>query len=157
MPFVSLDTEFAQSLVNALDGIHETSTLDLSEDTQLHALLCELVGSLATQLGPNKWRRRPIDVESLLAEKYVEWDEQVDCDKKRSAQRVLSDTLDDHNRSWVDFQGGSSSDDARSFMWGLDDARGVERFQMQLNTMSDTAIDALTLVDLAHSLCIVDT
>ena len=99
MAFVSLDTEFAQALLKGLDGIDEVNTLHLRQDPELHAMLCDLVGRLATQLQPGKLRHRPINVENLLAEKYVVWDDPTDWPNRRQAKQVLSDRLAIHGRS----------------------------------------------------------
>ena len=154
MAFVSLDTEFAQALLKGLDAIDEVNILDLRQDPELHALLCDLVGRLATQLQPGKSRHRPINVEDLLAEKYLVWDDPTDGPNRRRARQVLSDRLAIHGRSEDTFSADSPTSAATSFLWALDDHIAVKRRQLQLNTMSDSALDDLTLADLAHSLCI---
>jgi len=154
MAFVSLDNEFAQALLKGLDGIDEVNTLHLRQDPELHAMLCDLVGRLATQLQPGKLRHRPINVENLLAEKYVVWDDPTDWPNRRQAKQVLSDRLAIHGRSEDTFSAECPSGAAASFLWALDDNSAVNRYQLQLNTMSDDALDDLTLADLAHSLCI---
>ncbi len=160
MPNITIHDNDAEALINAFEGINARQKIDLSDDPMLRYALANLIGALRTQAEVETYKPSPgihkrVKLEHLMINKFNEWEaERAEDGWGKSADTVLEYYLDNAGLlSHCFVTGNGAASTIVSFLATLEDGP-MATYEVELCTYTDEELAALTLEDMAHSLCL---